>query len=81
MEKTNSYKKYFDILKYIDERNGNYKRITGIEKNQPVSVYHLAEHIGLSNKQTLRCVNEIVSIDSRYKLTKIGKVTAIIKEN
>lgn len=78
-ETTNSFKKYFDILKFIDDFIKERIELTGIKENQAVSIYDIAESIGLSVRQTSRCVNEIVSVDGRYKLTKIGRATAIIK--
>ena len=70
VQKTNSYKKYFEILDCVDNNKG-----------LPVTVDFLAELLRLSNKQTLRCMNEIVSIDGRYKLTKVGRWSAIIKKD
>ncbi len=75
-EQTNSYEKYHKIKVFID----NNSKPKGVKDNQPISAYKIALHIGLSNKQTIRCINEIVSIDNDYELTKIGKVTAVIKK-
>lgn len=74
MNQTNSYKKYFDILEYIDKKVENHNE-------SPSTTSELARVIGLGGKQTLRCMNEIVSVDGRYKLTKVGRESAIIKEN
>lgn len=74
MQKTNSYKKYFDILEYIDKKVEN-------RNESPSTTSELSRVVGLKQKQTLRCMNEIVSVDGRYKLTKVGRESAIIKED
>lgn len=80
MKATNSYKKYYDIMKFIDDFINERHRLTGIRENQAVSVIDISNHIGLSRKQTIRCVAEIAEVNEQYRLTKIGRTTAIVKE-
>ena len=65
-EKTNSYKKYYDICEYLDLR-----------ANISVNGSEIGKHIGLSTKQALRCLHEIASVDGRYKIDTTNKATTI----
>lgn len=79
MKATNSYKKYYDIMRFIEQFIDEREELTGIRENQAVSVIDISNHIGLSRKQTIRCIAEIAEVNPEYELTKIGRTTAIVK--
>ncbi len=67
MQKTNSYSKYYEIIRIIDQRN------------EPVSAYELAEMLNMSSKQIIRCIAEIAAVNDHYELSKVGRATAVQK--
>lgn len=69
MEKTNSYKKYYEILKIVDN--------VADEHDIPVSSLYIAEKIGLGRKQTQRCLKEIAEVNDRYYLETINRTICI----
>lgn len=78
-KQTNSYEKYYKMMKYVDALTENHKRLFGADKNRPVVAKEISAYIGIGDKQTIRCMREIASVDDRYRLTTIKRSIALIK--
>lgn len=68
MDKTNSYKKYHDIIVFVNN-----------QEESEVTVMDIQEQIGLGRKQTVRCMAEIADVSNEFELVKIGRATGLKK--